>query len=75
MLLTGSLFSRATVILMRVAHFVRVMASGIARLTSPVSAQNGVFVISAMGAAGSKRVMIWCPHMTSPCPPKAIRSG
>ena len=73
--LTGYLFSRATVILMPVARFVRATASGIARLTSPATAQSAACATSAMGVAGSKPAMIWCPHTTSPCLPKAIRSG
>ncbi len=73
--LTGYLFSRATVILMSAARFVPVMASGIARLTLPATAQSVVYATSAMGVAGSKPAMIWCRRMISPCLPKAIRSG
>jgi hypothetical protein len=67
--------SRATAILMPVAPFVRATASGTARLTSQATAPSATSAISVMGAAGSKRVMIWCHRMILSCQQKAIRNG
>jgi hypothetical protein len=51
------------------------MDSGTGKLISRVSAQNGMSVAHATGAAGSKLEMILCRRTTLKCRLKAIQNG